>query len=147
MALAERLGWQFIDADGFHPPENVRKLAQGTALTDDDRKPWLRTLAGIIERAVTANQNLVIACSALKKKYRSLLKGEHGGKVRFVFLVCSKEMLARRLESRIGHFMPASLLESQLADLELPPEAEALSVNAEQSVKELINQIISIVCN
>jgi len=137
-ALAERLGLPFYDADDFHPPANVAKMSGGVPLEDADREPWLRTLAGKI-REWNAAGGAVLACSALKEKYRQLLR--QGGAVTFVFLEVSKELLAQRLRQRKGHFMPASLLESQLASLEVP--TDALRVDGSGSVEAVVAHAVS----
>lgn len=116
--LAERLGFPFFDADEFHPPENVAKMAAGTALTDADRWPWLALLNGKLKE----QKNAVLACSALKQSYRdALAKGLPD--CRFVHLRGSIELIRSRLAERKHRYMPASLLESQFATLELPREA------------------------
>ena len=131
-ALAERLGLPFYDADDFHPPDIF------VTLEDADREPWLRTLAGKI-REWNATGGAVLACSALKEKYRQLLR--QGGAVTFVFLEASRELLTQRLRQRKGHFMPASLLESQLATLEVP--TDALRVDGSGTVEAVVERVVS----
>ncbi len=115
--LAERLGWTFRDGDSFHPATNVAKMKSGTPLTDDDRRPWLLAIQSFIRAENAAGRNAVIACSALKNSHRSLLlHGDPG--VRFAHLHGAKELIASRLQVRKGHFMPATLLDSQFATLE-----------------------------
>ena len=113
LALASRLGAVFLDADDLHPAANVAKMAAGVALDDDDRAPWLRAVG----EAVAGREHVIVACSALKHSYRDLLRGAAPDLV-FVLLAPSNDELARRLAVREGHFMPASLLRSQLATLE-----------------------------
>ncbi len=113
MALASRLDAVFLDADDLHPAANVAKMAAGVALDDDDRAPWLRAVG----EAVAAAEHVVVACSALKHSYRDLLRDAAPDLV-FVLLEPSDDELTRRLAAREGHFMPASLLRSQLATLE-----------------------------
>ena len=137
-ALAERLGLPFYDADDFHPPANVTKMSGGVPLEDADREPWLRTLAGKIHEW-NATGGAVLACSALKEKYRQLLR--QGGAVTFVFLEASRELLTQRLRQRKGHFMPASLLESQLATLEVP--TDALRVDGSGTVEAVVERVVS----
>ena len=120
-ALAAAMGWPFFDADGFHPPANVAKMAAGVPLTDEDRAPWLDRLAaemGAIERA---GGSAVLACSALKAAYRDRLAV--AGDVRFVHLRGDRATIATRVAARTGHYMPAALVDSQFADLEPPVDA------------------------
>jgi gluconokinase len=124
MIVADRLGWPFRDGDGFHPPENVEKMRSGTPLTDEDRWPWLKAIAAWIDGRRQSGTHGVIACSALKRSYRDVLRDGHDD-VRFVFLDGPRELLASRLADRKGHYMPASLLDSQLATLERPGLEEA----------------------
>jgi carbohydrate kinase (thermoresistant glucokinase family) len=125
--LASRLGWPFEDGDALHPPANVAKMHAGIPLTDEDRKPWLAAIAGWIDRRIAAGGSAVVGCSALKRSYREfLLTG--GPSVRLVLLHADPGVLAGRLRKRHGHFFPAQLLESQLADLELPGPGEPGSI-------------------
>lgn len=117
-ALARGLGVDFVDGDDYHPPENVAKMARGVPLTDRDRAEWLRTLERRLEQANAGNRGIVVACSALKRSYRDVLR--EAGAVRFIFLRGPRELLLARLVGRRGHFMPASLLDSQFATLEEP---------------------------
>ncbi|MDE1951048.1 MAG: gluconokinase [Burkholderiales bacterium] len=121
-ALAAALAVGYVEGDEWHPPRNVALMAAGTPLTDADRADWLATLAGRLGAAQAAGQGLVLACSALKRSYRDRLRQGAPG-LRFVFLHGSPELLARRLEERRGHYMPATLLQSQLDTLE-PPGAD-----------------------
>lgn len=114
--LAQKLGATFIDGDLLHPEANVAKMATGTPLNDADRKPWLETIGQKLAQA--GDESLVIACSALKKSYRGIIRAADST-ARFVLLEGSRELLSQRLASRRGHFMPPSLLESQLETLEL----------------------------
>jgi gluconokinase len=115
--VADALGWAYAEGDDFHPRENVAKMAAGQPLDDEDRWPWLRAIAQSIGASEEAGQNQVVTCSALKRSYRDLLRRGHPS-VRFCLLDVSPDELSRRLESRRGHYMPASLLDSQLATLE-----------------------------
>lgn len=121
-ALAGRLGVRFIEGDEWHPPRNVALMAAGTPLTDDDRRDWLQALAGQLAGAVASGQGLVLSCSALKRRYRDQLRAAAPG-LRFVHLHGSPELLAQRMATRPGHYMPPSLLPSQLDTLE-PPAAD-----------------------
>jgi gluconokinase len=121
--LAARLGWSYEDADWFHPPTNVDKMHSGKPLTDEDRWPWLQAIAAWIDATRRLGGHGVIACSALKRAYRDILVGERRD-VRIVYLKGERELIARRAALRHGHFMPASLLDSQFASLEEPGEDE-----------------------
>jgi gluconokinase len=117
VALARRLGWEFAEGDDHHPPANVAKMRAGTPLDDADREPWLRALARWIGEREQAGTSCVLTCSALKRSYRDLLRAGNDG-VWFVHVDVPQEVLAERLARRTGHYMPASLLDSQLATLE-----------------------------
>jgi gluconokinase len=136
--LATGLGWPFLDADDFHPLNNRQKMAQGIALTDDDRHPWLLTLRGGLERAQHQHQSLVLACSALKRSYRKTLTDGCVG-VQWIYLQGSYELIGARLRGRSNHFMPPSLLHSQFATLEEPEDA--LWVDAALDVDRIVEQI------
>ncbi|MBX3732383.1 MAG: gluconokinase [Verrucomicrobiae bacterium] len=125
--LAAQLGWAFHDGDDFHPPANVAKMKSGTPLDDEDRKPWLLAIQQLMRECETAGRSAVIACSALKDAHRRLLlAGEPW--VRFIHLHGDRGTLACRMASRQGHFMPPTLLESQLAALEPPSDALAVDI-------------------
>ena len=121
--LAERLGWPYAEADDFHPPENIAKMSAGQPLTDEDRWPWLRAIRDWLTARSQAGESAVVTCSALKVAYRDLLR-EAEGRVRFVHLSAPAPLLEDRMEHRAGHFMPPSLLASQLATLEPLTDAE-----------------------
>jgi gluconokinase len=121
--LAEALHAEFIDADDFHPPENVAMMREGVPLDDAARGPWLDRLAGLIETAIQKHRRMVLACSALRRSYRLRL-GVGRPEVRLVHLEGDESLLRERLEQRTGHFMPASLLASQCALLERPTDDE-----------------------
>jgi gluconokinase len=122
-ALARALAVDFVEGDDYHPAENVERMSRGLPLTDDDRAGWLRALAARIREAKAAGAGLVMTCSALKRSYRDVLRAE-AGELRFVYLRGSRALIAERLAGRRGHFMPASLLESQLATLQEPTADE-----------------------
>jgi gluconokinase len=124
--LAAQLHWEFADADDFHPSSNVEKIAQGIPLTDEDREPWLERLREAVVRWIAEGKNVVLACSALKRAYRTKLCA--GPQVRFVFLKGSAGLIADRLRSRQGHFAGESILASQLADLEEPETAITIEI-------------------
>jgi gluconokinase len=128
-ALAAELGWDFADADDYHSEANVAKMRAGTPLDDGDRAPWLAALRVEIERRfVLGGRPLVLACSALKKSHRDVLVGGDGGRVRLLFLDGPRELITERLVARAGHYMPAALLDSQLAALERPAGALRIDV-------------------
>jgi len=142
-ALARRLNWVFEDADNWHPPSNIGKMRSGEALTDEDRKPWLRALNSAIRSWIADKRDVVLACSALRGWHRDKL---HEGvpdreSVRFVYLKGTYEEIGRRLSLRVGHFMPESLLKSQFAALEEPDSSEALVVEASRPVASLLDSI------
>jgi len=124
--LAGELGWPFLDADDFHPEANVAKMRAGTALTDDDRWPWLDRLAAEMAAINGRGAHAVLACSALKQAYRDRLA--RAGDVRFVYMKGDRATIAPRLAARPGHYMPASLLDSQLATLEEPVGATVVDI-------------------
>jgi len=121
-AVAERTGWAFAEGDDLHPEANRRKMAAGIPLDDADRLPWLRRIADWIGERERAGRSGVVSCSALRRRYRDLLRDGHSS-VRFALLLADPDVLDARLRARSGHFMPASLLGSQLATLD-PLEAD-----------------------
>ena len=139
--LAERLGWPFRDADSFHPPGNVEKMAAGTPLTDEDRWPWLHAIADWMDAVVAAGERGIVTCSALKRAYRDvLLTGRPG--VALIYLRGDKPLIGERLSARTGHFMPATLLDSQFSTLEEPgPDERPLVVDVDASPEELVEAI------
>jgi gluconokinase len=136
--LAQKLHWQFADADEFHPPSNIEKIHRGVALNDSDRAPWLSALHSAIKQWNAAQQNLVLACSALKRKYRDELSA---GSVQFVYLKGSYELILSRLRARRGHFASDSILASQFADLEEPQGAVCVTVD--KSPEAIVSEIIA----
>jgi carbohydrate kinase (thermoresistant glucokinase family) len=140
--LAERLGVRFHDADEFHPSANVAKMSAGIPLTDEDRIPWLDAIGAAIRNADPARP-FVVSCSALKRGYRDRIRGLAGRQVDFVFLTGPRETLAVRMNGRKGHFMPASLLDSQLATLE-PPTADEhpITVSIEQPIATIVDRVL-----
>lgn len=141
--LADKLSLPFFDADDFHFPASVEKMSQGNALTDEDRKPWLTLLANNIVQW-QEDGGAVLACSALKQDYRDILSSTTDdvsvGVVQFVYLKGDQELLASRLRNRESHFMPETLLKSQLATLE-PPE-KAITVLIKHSLEDMITDIL-----
>ena len=144
-ALATSLGWEFADADDYHSAVNVERMRAGIPLTDDDRAPWLAALRGRVATALDTGAGLVLACSALRRRYRDALvpPGAPPGAVAFVHLAVPPAVLASRLERRVGHFAGGSLLGSQLRTLETPSGAEALRLDGDQPVDALVRQIRS----
>jgi len=136
-ALSARFGWPLLEGDQFHPRANIDKMSSGTPLTDDDRWPWLDAIATAMR---DAPDGVIVTCSSLRRIYRDRLREKAGRPVIFVFLKGSRETLASRLAARKGHFMPASLLDSQLATLE-PPAADEpgiVPVSLEPPLAEVI---------
>jgi gluconokinase len=137
--FAEKTGAVFYEGDDFHPPENVSKMWQGIPLTDGDREGWLRALREVIVRSLAKNELAAITCSALKAKYREQLQGGDA-RVRFIYLTGPRELIEERIKNRQGHFMPATLLASQLATLE--PPKNALTFSIEKSAEEIVTELI-----
>lgn len=139
--LAARLGCGFSDADEYHGPANKAKMAAGIPLTDEDRQPWLQAMHDAIAECARQGQHRVFACSALKHRYRDILRGEVAD-VRLVFLHGPREVLEERIANRRGHFFAATLLDDQLATLEPPDKSEALIMDIRQTRDELVEQIV-----
>lgn len=127
--LARKLGWPFFDADRFHPPENVAKMAAGVPLEDADRWPWLARVRGNMEEELAAGRSAVFACSALKQSYRDFLLAGHP-EVKLVYLKGDAELIALRIAGRSSHFMKAEMLASQLEALEEPSGGVTVDVTA-----------------
>lgn len=139
--LAARLGVPFIEGDAFHSAANVDKMAAGTALTDDDRRDWLLALRDQI--AQHAASGVVLGCSSLKRAYRDVLRSG-GGDVRFAHLAGSRELLAERMHNRPGHYMPVSLLDSQLATLEpLQADEAGVTLDIRETPEQLVERILA----
>jgi gluconokinase len=142
-ALAHALGVEFVEGDRYHSALNVERMSRGIPLTDDDRAQWLRLLAERISEARLAGRGLVIACSALKRSYRDVLRAG-ASNVRFVFLEGDRALIADRIARRSGHFMPPSLLDSQLATLEAPSSDEnAWVCDVRKSPRELVAALVA----
>jgi len=142
-SLADALGWRYVDADAFHSPENLERLARGEALSDADRAPWIAALRREVEVAVAREEPMVLACSALRRAYREALVPDTVRQhVCIVYLRVSAAELARRLRTRVGHFAPVDLLESQLETLEEPdPDEGVITLDGERPVPELVQRI------
>ena len=148
--LAKTLGLPFVDGDDLHPPSNVDKMSRGIPLTDEDRQPWLDSIRKCIvdqDGDGPPSRGIVVACSALKKTYRDILRGrndpaESAVSTYFVFLQGSQDLLLERLQKRTGHFMKAQMLESQLATLENPcGESGVVTVPVEWSTEEQVQHV------
>lgn len=139
--LAAVLGWTFRDGDDFHPPANVIKMTGGMPLTDADREPWLVTLAALLNTAVAAGPPLVLGCSALRRAYRNQLGLPHP-RIQLVHLDGPNDMIRKRIEQRAGHYMPATLLDSQLAILERPgPDEAAIVIDVSEDPGQIVRQL------
>jgi gluconokinase len=136
-ALALELGWEYADADDYHPVANVEKMRKGIPLTDADREPWLESLRALIMAWTAAGKDAVLACSALKQAYRNRLMAGTPGLV--VYLKADRELLRERLALRHGHYMKEGMLESQIATLEEPERA--VVVDARGTVEEIVREI------
>jgi gluconokinase len=142
VGVAKRLGWTFAEGDDFHSPANIAKMSAGQPLTDEDRWPWLDRLATWIGEREAAGDNAVLTCSALKRSYRDRLADNHPS-VRFVHVTASRETIRRRLERRRGHYMPASLLDSQLAALEpLQPGEPGFALPGDGEPDQVIDDLV-----
>lgn len=144
--LVERCGGRFFDADDFHSPENIRKMRNGTALTDADRQDWLAALAGLLRDRAPVPENTVLACSALKAAYRERLAQAAPGRVRFALLDADFEVIRERMTGRRDHFMPPELLESQFETLEVTDDLPRIDAAASpgQIVDEIIRRLPSV---
>ena len=139
--LATRLGWDMEEGDDLHPESNVAKMAAGHPLTDEDRWPWLRSVAAWIAEHTEAHRPGVITCSALKRSYRDVLRGPD---VVFVHLTGDADRIGQRLAARHGHYMPASLLQSQIDTLEpLGPDEQAIEVDVAATPSEIAAEVIA----
>jgi gluconokinase len=140
--LAQRLGWEFADADAFHPDSNVEKMSRGVPLTDADRAPWLHAIRGWMDGLTREGRRGIVACSALKRDYRKILVS---GRVdtRIVYLKGDKELIADRMAARSGHFMPLGLLDSQFRTLEEPgPEERPLVITIDAPPHEMVETVL-----
>jgi gluconokinase len=138
-ALAHQLGWDFYDADDFHQPHNIAKMAGGIPLADEDRAPWFASLHELISSCLNANRSAVLACSALKESYRQQLLEDNDG-VQIIYLKGSFTLIRSRMISRASHYMKLSMLQSQFDALEEP--RDALVIDASLSVEEVVAQIL-----
>ncbi|MEB8433551.1 gluconokinase [Cocleimonas sp. KMM 6892] len=150
-ALSTQLGLPFLEGDDFHPPENIEKMSNAIGLNDDDRWPWLDALGAAIHKKCNVEKDkkkvvrkgVIVSCSALKHSYRQRLLNASGEQILFVYLDGSRDTLLLRIQSRTEHYMPASLLDSQLETLEKPTNDElAITVSIEQSVDKIVDEIL-----
>lgn len=142
---ADRLGWRFVEGDSLHPPTNVEKMSQGIPLNDDDRLPWLQTVADMIQHWRDEGQSGVIACSALRRSYRDIIAAG-ANDVCFAHLHGERTLIAQRLAERRGHFMPLALLDSQFATLEVPSYGErAINLDILASPDSLAEKVVQAV--
>lgn len=139
--LAKLLDWEFYDADDFHPVENIQKMASGIPLNDSDRLPWLKNLQNLLSTSIKNGKNPILACSALKDSYRTLLLTGNNG-VKTVYLKGSYELILNRMQNRTGHYMKANMLQSQFDLLEEP--VDALIVDIQQEPEKILKEIRSI---
>jgi len=138
--LASQLSWGFADGDDFHPSANVAKMSRGIPLTDEDRLPWLQAIRDAMKQWLAQGQNVVLACSALKRSYRDLLGiGSNAKDIKLVYLRGSYDLLLERLHLRKGHYMKEQMLTSQLADLEEP--TDALPIDVSKPPEEIASEI------
>jgi gluconokinase len=135
--LAAQLGWDFFDADDFHPPANIEKMSHGIPLHDEDRLPWLNSIRDAMLQWDSNGRNAVLACSALKRRYRERL--QINSHVKLVYLKASFELLRERLHSRKGHYAGEQILAGQFADLEEP--ADAVTIDTAQSPERIVAEI------
>lgn len=142
-ALAAALGWPFAEADQFHPAANIDKMTAGVPLNDADRAPWLAAIRDWIAAQAAAGTSTVLTCSALKHRYRDVLR-DSGARVRFVALTADPALVAARLGHRSGHFMPATLLQSQFDDLEpLGPDEDGVTVAVDEPTPAIVARVLA----
>ena len=142
IALAAALGWPYAEGDDFHPEANVAKMAAGVPLTDDDRWPWLRSIGAWMSAEIAAGRSAVVTCSALRRSYRDLLR-DGRPEVVFCHLTADPDLTGARVSHRTDHYMPASLLPSQLAALEpLQPDEPGCEVPADGDVSRVVAQAL-----
>lgn len=141
--IATYLGWEFAEGDTFHSTANVEKMHSGRALTDEDRWPWLEAIGAWISSKVAQGESVVVTCSALRRAYRDLLR-KGRPEVRFLHVTATPELIEDRIEHRRGHYMPASLLPSQLSTLEpLEPDEPGVEVVSEGSAAEVLDRALA----
>jgi carbohydrate kinase (thermoresistant glucokinase family) len=139
LRLSAILDWPFFDGDEFHSQENIAKMSRGIPLDDDDRKAWLESLHELIAQRLSAENSILVACSALKRNYRDYLR-EDSPEVKFVYLKGDYDVILTRLKNRKNHYMQGRMLQSQFDDLEEPEEA--IVIDIDQKLENIVNQII-----
>ncbi|BAU64057.1 carbohydrate kinase, thermoresistant glucokinase [Stanieria sp. NIES-3757] len=139
--LSQRLGWQFYDADDFHPPENLAKMSLGLPLSDRDREPWLDRLKQLIEQTINQGNSAILACSALKSSYRHFLTQNQKNDICWIYLRGDYELILTRIQQRQKHFFKEEILRSQFANLEEP--TEALIIDVSMSPDAIVNTILT----
>jgi len=145
-ALSGRLGWRCEDGDKFHPASNVAKMSAGQPLTDEDRWPWLKAIGERMEVERDTGHGVVVSCSALKHVYRDCLRKEVHGRVQFILLDGSRQLIGERMRRRKGHFMPPALLDSQFATLERPTADEHATVlDISHTIPSLVTEAVQAV--
>ncbi len=137
--LSDRTGWNFYDADNFHPPENIAKMSRGIPLSNSDRQPWLNKLQELIDRTLDSKSNAILACSALKSSYRDILQRDIRDIV-WIYLRGDYEEIKTRIEQRQGHFLQANLLRNQFETLEEPENA--ITIDIALSAATIVDRII-----
>jgi gluconokinase len=141
-AVAARLGYAFYDGDDFHPPQNVTKMANGIPLDDTDRAPWLARLHDLLQEHIARGEGVVLACSALKRRYREQLRAGNEG-VQFVYLRGEFEVIWARMRTRPQHYMKASMLQSQFDALEPPTPDEAIPINITATPELILDTLLA----
>lgn len=140
---AERLNVPFEEGDAYHPKSNVEKMAAGIPLTDEDRKPWLQILANAMTDWTSKGETRVLSCSALRKRYRDQFRAATSD-LRFVFLDGAVDLVRNRMQERQSHFMPVALIESQIADLEVPEgEEDVIRLDISAAPEELVDDVVA----
>lgn len=140
-ALALRLGVNYVDGDDLHPVENIKKMSQGVALTDDDRWPWLHAVGETLDKS---SNRFILGCSALKRSYRDYIRRVADTLIVFIHLSGSKELITERMAKRAEHFMPTTLIDSQFAALEAPaPDENAITINIEMPLDVIVSEIVA----
>lgn len=139
--LAKRASLEFHDADQFHPPENIAKMSQGIPLCDEDRVPWLQAMSDFIHKKAQEDHIPVLACSALKKSYRDILRGGKNH-ITFIYLAGDFNLIEERLNARKDHFMPPGLLKSQFDTLEEPDNLEAIRIDVSPDPDDIVESVV-----
>ena len=141
LAVAKALNATYFEGDDLHPRANIQKMSKGIPLNDEDREPWLQMVGEALAKASTS---MLVGCSALKRRYRDIIRATAGEKTLFLYLAGTNEIIRERMSHRLGHFMPLSLLESQFRDLE-PPESDenAVTVDVDQPLDHLVDEIVT----